>query len=67
MRGEGMIKIRHVSRIPLESGVAATDTTLPSHRSHPEPLLDFKVSLHYEELQNSETLDISLNDYLSSL
>ncbi|CAH0406991.1 unnamed protein product [Chilo suppressalis] len=67
IKTEQQIKIRHVSRIPLESGVAATDTTLPSHRSHPEPLLDFKVSSHYEELQNSETLDISLNDYLSSL
>ncbi|CAG9785573.1 unnamed protein product [Diatraea saccharalis] len=61
------IKVRHLSRLPPESGIAAPDATLPSHRSYPEPVLDSKIASHYEELKNSESFDISLHDYLIDL
>ncbi|XP_059046473.1 cytoplasmic dynein 2 light intermediate chain 1 [Achroia grisella] len=58
------IKLRHLSRIPPEAHVEVTEVVKAPRHTHPEPVLDAKVTLKYEELRNLPTLDISIDDYL---
>ncbi|XP_053613055.1 cytoplasmic dynein 2 light intermediate chain 1 [Plodia interpunctella] len=63
------VKMRHLSRIPLQPEVTETDVDsgLKLMRSHPETAIDVKVALKYEELRNLTSLDISIDDYLAGI
>lgn len=61
------VKIRHVSRIPPAAVSAASNTpTFAQLHAHPEATVDSLVALKYNELRNTESLDISI-DYLLSI